>query len=192
MILRTKYGQKSNPNFNLFNKATEQFTRTNNVEAGNLSVMIEVLLTNVLTDDQETPEDIDLESVAKRAEEMCKTGNLVIVSNFTRHNRLAKYLSRCRPKSVGISTNINNLKFVFNSKNFGGNYTSQLLAYVSDMFTQNVKLFAYPFLDKKTNTVITTRNMPVTLDAKPLFEFLLLNGYITDINDYSDEDVKTA
>ncbi|TKC10365.1 nicotinamide mononucleotide adenylyltransferase [Pedobacter polaris] len=192
MILRTKFGQKSNPNFNLFNKATEQFTRTNNVEPGNLSVMIEVLLTNVLTDQQETPDDIDLESVAKRAEDMCKTGNLVIVSNFTRNHRLAKYLDRCRPKSVGISTNINNLKFVFNSTNFGEDYSSQLLAYVSDMFTKNVKLFAYPFMDKKTNTVISTSNMPVTPDAKPLFDFLLINGYITDIKDYSEDDVKTA
>lgn len=192
MILRTKYGQKSNPNFNLFNKATEQFVRTNNVEAGNLSVMIEVLLTDVLTDAQETPDNIDLETVANRAADMCKTGNLVIVSNFTRHNRLAKYLGRCRPKSVGISTNINNLKFVFNSTNFGENYSSQLLAYVSDMFTQNVKLFAYPFLVKKDNKVITTANMPVTLDAKPLFEFLLINGYITDIKDYSEDDVKTV
>lgn len=192
MILRTKYGQKSNPNFNLFNKATEQFVRTNKVEPGNLSVMIEVLLTNVLTDEQETPDDVDLEAVAKRAEEMCKTGNMVIVSNFTRHNRLAKYLGRCRPKSVGISTNINNLRFVFNSSNFGDNYSSQLLAYVSDMFTENVKLFAYPFLGKKNNTVITTENMPVSPDAKPLFEFLLLNGYITDIKDYSEEDVKTV
>jgi hypothetical protein len=192
MILRTKYGQKSNPNFNLFNKATEQFVRTNDVEAGNLSVMIEVLLTDVLTDAQETPDNIDLETVANRAADMCKTGNLVIVSNFTRHNRLAKYLSRCRPKSVGISTNINNLKFVFNSNNFGENYSSQLLAYVSDMFTQNVKLFAYPFLVKKDNKVITTANMPVTPDAKPLFEFLLINGYITDIKDYSEDDVKTV
>ncbi|MFI5453282.1 nicotinamide mononucleotide adenylyltransferase [Pedobacter sp. UC225_61] len=192
MILRTKYGQKSLPNFNLFNKATDQFKRTNAVEDGNLAVMIEVLLTNVLTNEQETPDDIDLEFVAKRAEDMCKTGNLVIVSNFTRHNRLAKYLGRCKPKSVGISTNINNLKFVFNSKNFGDNYSSQLLAYVSDMFTQNVKLFAYPFMDKKTNTVISTENMPVTPDAKPLFDFLLINGYITDIKDYSEEDVKTA
>ncbi len=192
MILRTKYGQKSNPNFNLFNKATEQFVRTNHVEPGNLSVMIEVLLTNVLTDEQETPDDIDLETVAKRAEDMCKTGNLVIVSNFTRHNRLAKYLDRCKPKSVGISTNINNLKFVFNSTNFGENYSSQLLAYVSDMFTKNVKLFAYPFLDKQSNTVISTQNMPVTPEAKPLFDFLLVNGYITDIKDYSEEDVKTA
>jgi hypothetical protein len=93
---------------------------------------------------------------------------------------------------VGISTNINNLKFVFNSTNFGENYSSQLLAYVSDMFTKNLKLFAYPFIDKKSNTVITTQNMPVTDDARPLFDFLLKNGYITDILDYSDEDVKTA
>ncbi len=192
MILRTKYGQKSNPNFNLFNKAVEQFVRTNEVAPGNLKVLIEVLLTNVLTDEQETPEDVDLEAVARRTEDMCKTGNLVIVSNFTRHNRLAKYLDRCRPESVGISTNINNLKFVFNSTNFGDHYASQLLAYVSDTFSKNVKLFAYPFMDKKTNTVITTANMPVTSDAKPLFEYLLINGYITDIKDYSEEDVKTA
>jgi len=192
MILRTKYGQKSNPNFSMLNKAVEQFVRTNNVQQDNLSVLIEVLLSNVLTADEEIPEDIDLEAVAKRAEEMCNTGNLVIVSNFARHNRLAKYLDRCKPKSVGISTNINNLKFVFNSSNFGENYSSQLLSYVSDMFSKDVKLFAYPYLDKATNQVITSANMPVTPDAKPLFDFLIINGYITDIKDYSEEDVKTV
>jgi hypothetical protein len=192
MILRTKYAQKSLPNFSMFNKAVDQFRRTGQVKKENMSVLIEVLLSNVLTADDEVPEDIDLEAVALRAEEMCKTGNLVIVSNFARHNKLAKYLDRCKPKSVGISTNINNLKFVFNSSNFGDNYSSQLLSYVSDMFTKNVKLFAYPFLDKKSNKVITTANMPVTPDAKPLFDFLILNGYITDIKEYSETDVKTV
>jgi len=67
-----------------------------------------------------------------------------------------------------------------------------LLTYVSDMFSKNVKLFAYPFLDKKSNQVITTANMPVTPDAKPLFDFLIINGYIADIRDYSDADVKTV
>ena len=192
MILRTKYGQKSNPNFHLFNKATDQFKLVNKVDDNNLIVMIEVLITNVLTAAQETPDDIDLEVVAKRAEEMCKTGNFVIVSNFTRKNKLAKYLDRCRPKSVGMSTNINNLKFVFNSANFGENYTGHLLNYVNDMFSRNVRLFAYPFLDKKTNTVITTQNMPVSPEAKPLFDFLILNGYITDIKDYAEGEVKTV
>ncbi|SOD13038.1 nicotinamide mononucleotide adenylyltransferase [Pedobacter xixiisoli] len=192
MILRTKYGQKSNPNFSLFNKAADQFKLVNKVDDSNLIVMIEVLITNVLTAAQETPDDIDLEVVAKRAEEMCKTGNFVIVSNFTRKNRLAKYLDRCRPKSVGMSTNINNLKFVFNSANFGENYTGHLLSYVNDMFSRNVRLFAYPFLDKKSNTVITTKNMPVSTEAKPLFDFLILNGYITDIDHYSEGEVKTV
>jgi hypothetical protein len=191
MILRTKYAQKSNPNFSMLNKAVDQFVLTENVKEENLSVLIEVLMSNVLSTGDESQE-IDLRAVAKRAEEMCKTGNKVIVSNFARHNKLAKYLDRCRPKSVGISTNINNLKFVFNSTNFGENYSSQLLSYVSDMFSKNVKLFAYPFLDKKTNEVITTANMPVTPDAKPLFDFLIINGYITDIQDYSDDDVKTV
>lgn len=192
MILRTKYAQKSNPNFSMLNKAVDQFVRTENVKEDNLSVLIEVLMSNVLTADEEMPENIDLRAVAKRAEEMCNTGNLVIVSNFARHNKLAKYLDRCRPKSVGISTNINNLKFVFNSTNFGENYSSQLLSYVSDMFSKNVKLFAYPFLDKKTNAVITSANMPVTPDARPLFDFLIVNGYITDIEEYSESDVKTV
>ena len=191
MILRTKYAQKSNPNFSMLNKAVDQFVRTENVKKENLSVLIEVLLSNVLTADEEIPEDIDLEAAAKRAEEMCNTGNLVIVSNFARHNKLAKYLDRCKPKSVGMSTNINNLKFVFNSSNFGENYYSQLLSYVSDMFSKNVKLFAYPYLDKKSNEVITTANMPVTADAKPLFDFLIINGYIADIKDYAENDVKT-
>ncbi len=185
MILRTKYAQKSNPNFSMLNKAVDQFVRTEHVKEDNLSVLIEVLMSNVLSANDDVPENTDLKAVAKRAEEMCNTGNLVIVSNFARHNKLAKYLDRCRPKSVGISTNINNLKFVFNSSNFGDNYSSQLLS-------KNVKLFAYPFLDKKTNEVITTSNMPVTPDARPLFDFLIINGYITDIKEYSESDVKTV
>lgn len=193
MILRTKYGQKSLPNFNLFNQAIAQFKKSNRIADGNLAVMIEILLTNVLTEDQETPDDIDLETFARRTREICETGNIVIVSNFTRQNRLAKYLARCKPKSVGLATNINNLKFVFNSANFSGdNYAGQLLSYVNDMFSTDFRLFAYPFLDKKTNEVITTKNMPISADAKPLFDFLLINGYIVDIDHFDEDDVKTV
>ncbi len=192
MILRTKYAQKSNPNFSLFNKAIEQFKLANTIENDDVVIMIEVLIANVLTAAQENPDDINLELVAKRAEEMCKTGNFVIVSNFARKNRLAKYIDKCSPRSVGMSTNINNLKFVFNSGNFGDNYTGHLLSYVNDMFSSKVRLFAYPFLDKKTNTVITTKNMPVSPEAQPLFDFLILNGYITDIAHYNEEEVKTV
>lgn len=191
MILRTKFGQKSTPNFDLFNKAVEQFKQTQKVNDKNIIVMIEVLMTNFLEDKSELSNE-DLEKFAKRAEELCATGNYVIVSDFARNHKLAQYLSRCSPKSVGISTNIANLKNIFNSENYGDNYTDELLAYISDLFSKNVKLYAYPYLDKKNNQIITTRNMPVSKEAKHLFEFLIQNAYIMDINDYDEKFVKTV
>ena len=191
MILRTKFGQKSTPNFDLFNKAVEQFKRSQNVKEKNLLVLIEVLMTNLLDGAKELSNE-DLERFASRAEELCKTGNHVIVSDFTRNHKLAQYLSRCKPNSVGISTNIANLKNIFNSKNYGTNYTDELLSYISDLFSRNVKLYAYPYLDKKNNEIITSRNIPVSEEARPLFEFLVKNNYITDIEEYDTKDVKTV
>jgi len=109
MILRTKFGQKSTPNFDLFNKAVDQFKKTQQVNDRNVIVMIEVLMTNFLEDKSELSNE-DLEKFTKRAEELYATGNYVVVSDFARNHKLAQYLSRCNPKSVGISTNIVNLK----------------------------------------------------------------------------------
>ncbi|HEY0056554.1 MAG TPA: nicotinamide mononucleotide adenylyltransferase [Pedobacter sp.] len=191
MILRTKYKQKSTPNFDLFNRAVDQFKRSQKIKDNNVVVMIEVLMSNMLGEQNELSNE-DLELFAKKAEELTATGNNVIVSNFTRNHKLALYLSRCRPSSVGISTNIANLKRIFDSSSFPENYTDQLLAYVSDLFSRNVKLYAYPYLDKNTNEIITTRNMPVSEEAKPLFEFLIKNSYIRDIEDFDEKDVKTV
>lgn len=190
MILRTKYRQKSNPNFDLFNLAVDEFKRNSRSQDSNLVVMIEVLMSNALEDQLDMSNE-DLKYFAARAEELCATGNHIIVSNFSRNNFLAEYLSRFKPRSVGISSNISNLRNIFNAKLYGDNYTDELLAYVSGMFSKNVKLYAYPYLDRKNGEVITTENMPVSLEAKPLFEFLIRNQYIIDIENYDRSFVKT-
>ncbi|MFS6679536.1 hypothetical protein, partial [Staphylococcus aureus] len=92
------YRQKSSPNFDLFNRAVEQFKRSQNIGDENLLVLIEVLMSNMLDDRQEI-NNTDLEEFARRAEELCATGNNVIVSNFTRNHKLAQYLSRCKPRN---------------------------------------------------------------------------------------------
>ncbi len=191
MILRTRYKQKSTPNFDLFNRAVEQFKRSQGLNDDNLVVLIEVLMTNLFGEEKE-PENSDLEALAKRAEELCATGNYVIVSDFSRNHKLAQYLARCKPRSVGISTNIANLKRVFDASSFGERYTDELLAYVSDLFSKNVKLYAYPYLNKADNQIVTTRNMTVSEEARPLFDFLVKNKYITDIEEYDTRDVKTV
>ena len=66
------------------------------------------------------------------------------------------------------------------------------MAYISGMFSKNVKLYAYPYLDKKANKIVTTKNMPVSSEAKPLFDFLMKNRYIVDIENYDEKHVKTV
>lgn len=192
ILLRTKYRQKSLPNFDLFNLAVEQFKKNTGAKDSDTIVLIEVLMGNVLEDTHEITDE-DLQEFASRADELCATGNTIIVSNFRRNNHLAEFISNFKPKNIGIATNVYNLKNIFNSDNYNKElYTNELLSYISGMFNKNVKLYAYPYLLKKENKIITTQNMPVSEEAKPLFEFLIKNGYIIDIENYDEKFVKTV
>ena len=192
ILLRTKYRQKSLPNFDLFNLAVDQFKKNTGATSENTVVLIEVLMGNVLEEDHIIT-DKDLEEFAHRAEELCSTGNNIIVSNFRRNNHLAEFINNFKPKNIGIATNVSNLRNIFNSDNYNKeHYTNELLSYISGMFNKNIKLYAYPYLLKKENKIITTKNMAVSEEAKPLFDFLIKNGYIRDIENYDIKYVKTV
>ncbi|MGJ1285915.1 nicotinamide mononucleotide adenylyltransferase [Sphingobacterium spiritivorum] len=190
IILRTKYRQKSLPNFDLFNLAVEQFKRNTNANPENVVVMIEVLMGNVLDEDSNISNE-DLKYFAERAEYLCSTGNNILVSNFRRNNHLAEYVTQFKPGNIGIASNISNLKNIFNSDQYNkDHYTNELLGYISGMFSKNVKLYVYPYMDKNEN-IITTQNLKVSPEAKPLFDFLIQNRYIIDIENYDPKFVKT-
>lgn len=192
MILRTKYRQKSNPNFDLFNLAVEGFKRNIGLKDENPVVMIEVQMNNAFSEDSNISSE-DLDYFAARAEYLCSTGNHIIVTNFKRNNHLAEYLAEFKPLNVGISTNISNLKNIFNSDQYNkDDYANELLSYVSGMFSKNVKLYAYPYLDRVRQSIITTQNMPVSSEVRPLFDFLVQNNYIVDIENYDERYVKTV
>lgn len=192
IVLRTKYKQKSLPNFDLFNQAVEQFKKNTQADPNNIVVLIEVLMGNVLDEDLDVTIE-DLQYFAHRAEELCSTGNNIMVSNFRRNNHLAEFVKTFKPRNVGIATNVSNLRNIFNSDNYNKeNYTNELLSYISGMFSKNVKLYAYPYLNKKENKIVTTKNMKVSAEAKPLYDFLIQNHYIIDIEDYDEKFVKTV
>lgn len=192
IILRTKYRQKSNPNFDLFNLAVEEFRKNTAAMPQDTVVLIEVLMGNVL-DETSSITDEDLVYFAQRAEYLCATGNNILVSNFRRNNHLAEFVQTFKPRNVGIATNVSNLRNIFNSDNYNKeHYTDELLSYISGMFSKNVKLYAYPYLDRKSNQIITTKNVPVSQEAQPLFDFLTANRYIIDVDNYDERFVKTV
>jgi len=181
MILRTRFKQKSIPDFGLFEQAVAQYKKRKDLNDNNLVTLVELTLNNLMEKPQERGEDL-LHSVASRTREVIASGYPVIVTNFNRHNKLAKYLSQAKPLSVGITTSIANLRYIFQSENYGDNYTDELLAYISDLFSKKVKLLVYPYRNAKSKEVITTQTLSVSSEAKPLYDFLIQNGYITDVD----------
>jgi hypothetical protein len=185
MILRTRFNQRVLPDFDLFNQAVAQYKATLAITETELVTLAELTLNNMMEKADKSDEDL-LKRVAKRAREISEKGHYVIVSNFNRHNKLAKYLGLAKPKSVGITTNISNLQHIFQSEYYGENYTNELLVYISDLFSRNVKLLTYPYRDIKNKTIVTTKNVEVSPEAKPLFDFLIQNKYIIDIEEIAE------
>ncbi len=191
MILRTRFDQKTKPDFELFDNAVTQYKTYMGKEDTKLLTMAELTLNNMM--ETASLEDKELLArVSKRAAEILDMGHAVIISNFNRHNKLAKYLAKCKPQTVGITTNIANLKHIFLSESYNTNYTNELLAYVSDLFSRNVKLLVFPYRDIKNKKIVTTKNLEVSAEAKPLFDFLLLNKYIIDIEEIEKEKATQA
>lgn len=182
IILRTRFNQKSLPNFAHFKMAINHYKTHMHIYDHELVAMAELTLNNLMHNAETNDQDL-LERVAKKAAQIINEGYAVIISNFNRNNKLAKYLSLCKPQSVGITTSISNLKHIFDSQNYGSNYTNELLAYISDLFNKNVKLLTYPSRDIATMEIVTTKNIKISPEAKPLFDFLIQNKYIIDIDD---------
>ncbi len=182
IILRTRFNQKSLPNFTHFKSAISHYKTHMHIYDHELIAMAELTLNDLMQNADSNDQDF-LERIAKQAAQIIDEGYAVIISNFTRNNKLAKYLSLCKPQSVGITTSIANLKHIFENENYGPNYTNQLLAYISDLFSKNVKLLTYPYTDIENGETVTTKNMQVSAEAKPLFDFLIQNKYIIDIDD---------
>lgn len=190
VILRTKYRQKSLPHFDMLNQAVEQFYQDTGATPENTVVIIEILMGNLLDENPDVSNE-DLQYFAERAELLCATGNNILVSNFRRNNHLAEFLNQFNSPNIGIVTNVSNLKAIFNSDKYNKEaYTHELLAYISGMFSKNIKLYAYPYLRRKENKTITIHNMGISVEAKPLFDFLIQNKYIVGIENYEPKHVK--
>lgn len=190
VILRTKYRQKSLPHFDMLNQAVDQFYKDTGATPENTVVIIEVLMGNLLDENPDVTHE-DLKYFAERAELLCATGNNILVSNFRRNNHLAEYLSQFKSPNIAIVTNVSNLKAIFNSDRYNKDeYTHELLAYISGVFSKNIKLYAYPYLNRKKGEVINIHNMQVSEEARPLFDFLINNKYIVGIENYDPKHVK--
>ena len=82
---------------------------------------------------------------------------------------------------IGIAVGMPTLRDLFDEKYYA-NLDGGILEAFGRLFKNAVKLYVYPTLEN--GEVITLQNVAVAPNLKPLFDYLVQNGWIEDLRGY--------
>lgn len=113
-------------------------------------------------------------------------GKTVIISDYFEYYRLAAYLARYTKNKIGITMGAGSLCELFNEKYYA-QLDGGILESFGRLFKNDLKLYIYPLLDRKTGTVTTVENLQVAPELRKLYEHLVEKGCIEQLDNYNPE-----
>jgi hypothetical protein len=128
---------------------------------------------------------VDEKDFIDRADLLCSLGQTVLISNYQEYYKLVEYFSRYTRSRMGLILGVSNLIEIFNEKYYR-HLNGGMLEAFGILFTRDLKIYTYPSLMEgaKDGELMTTANMPVHPRLRPLYDFLLFNKRIVDIEQF--------
>ena len=116
----------------------------------------------------------------RQADILCSLGQTVLISNYQEYYKLVEYFSRYTKARMGLIMGVNNLIEVFNEKYYR-NLNGGMLEAFGILFTRDLKIYVYPSKPSKDAPVMTLDSMPVHPRLRPLYDYLMSNKRMVDI-----------
>jgi hypothetical protein len=182
LTIRGSFRPVTKVNIDMIINGYNAFVKENRVEADNLQVLFEITLSNLRADG-----DIDEQDFIDRADILCSLGQTVMISNYQEYYKLVQYFSTFTKKRMGMIMGVNNMIELFNEKYYR-DLNGGILEAFGILFTRDLKVYLYPSKLEETDELQNSKNMPVHPRLLPLYEYLLHNGRIVDLEGY-DPDV---
>jgi hypothetical protein len=181
LIVRSRFRPVTIINWEMFHSGAKQFAENLDIPDDNVFVLPEITL-----EDLQSEGAIDTNDYLERITLLNEMGHVVVISNCNQHQKLINYLLDYKIKDIGFVMSIWHLKDIIHEK-YDNHKESRLLASFGAMFSRQVKIYAYPAIDEKSGQLITTKNMEIPSALYFLYQFLLTNGYIMDIESFSPQ-----
>ncbi|NNE54403.1 MAG: TonB-dependent receptor [Flavobacteriales bacterium] len=182
LAIRGSFRPVTKVNIDMIMKGFELFSTEHRVDPDNIQVLFEITLSNLKAEG-----DIDEQDFLDRADILCSLGQTVLISNYMKYYKLVEYFSRYTKKRMGIIMGVNNLLDVFNEKYYR-DLNGGILEAFGILFSRDLKIYLYPWIDQENgNEVLTTENAPVHPRLKPLFDYLIFNRRMVDIQNFDEE-----
>ena len=82
---------------------------------------------------------------------------------------------------MGLNYRVNNLLEIFDDKYYR-NLNGGILEAFGILFTRDLKIYLYPYQADANDTLLNSKNIPIHRRLRPLYDYLLTNGRIKDLN----------
>jgi hypothetical protein len=178
LVERGSFRPITNSTADMLRAAQAMFVQEPKVQGEEILTIMEMTLKNLTEGDT-----IDHQDFLNRVDILGAMGKTVLISNYLEYHRLAAYLFRFTKKMIGIVLGVPTLRELFDEKYYA-DLEGGILESFGRLFKNDLKLFAYPLLEKNTNSLITAGNLRVAPHLRHLYAYLIENRFVESIRDY--------
>jgi hypothetical protein len=179
MVVRGHYRPPTLVTLDAFKSSFKQFKNETDNDPERSYLISEMTLEYLKTNGE-----IEYKDFLDRAELLCALGQTVAVTNCSNHQKLINYLSEYKIKRLGLVIGVRELLEIINEKYYQ-NMDGRLLVAFGELFTRNIKIYAYPALQAGSHELMNAKNLPVPEGIKFLYKYLLDSNHIVKVEDYN-------
>jgi hypothetical protein len=181
LAIRGRFRPVTKVNMDMIQKGYKAFIKDPRVSRDKVVVLFEITLNNLLAEGEINERDF-----LDRAEVLCSLGQTVLISNYQEYYKLVHYFSQFSKLRMGLILGVTNLQEIFNEKYYRG-LAGGILEATGIIFSKDIKMFVYPSQPKKSAPLLNTQTMKVHPRLRALYDYLMFNGKIKDIEDFDQE-----
>jgi len=203
LVERGSFRPVTQVNCDMLESARERFAETSEIDPGNIVVLFEVTMNNLLKGGE-----LDKSDFLARVDTLISLGHHVLISNYSEYYRLSAYFRRYTDKPIVLVLGPNNLLEIFNRRYYN-HLEGGILEGCGRLFKEDVRLFIYPMTGKRFNDYLHNRGLPtaetahiedfpddglvdaeslrVPHDLRLLYRYLRENGDILPVRDFNEE-----
>lgn len=185
LVERGSFRPLTNVNVDILESALDRLRSEDDVEESDIVALAEINMKNLQTDSE-----INLQDFLARVDVMAACGMTVLISDYFEYYRLAAYLRRYTNKRIGITMGAGSLRELFDEKYYtelqGG-----ILESFGRLFKNDLKLYIYPLLNRKSGELMTVSNLSVSPDLENLYDYLVNRGCIVQLENHDAQHLQT-
>ncbi len=178
MVVRGHFRPPTLVTQDVFDVVYRQFLAEQVLEPDQTELLAELTLDYLTVDGT-----IDHDDYLARVKLLSACGRKVIVSNCITHVALIRYLQDFKIRHLGVVIGIRELALLLSSK-YEEHSSGMLLTAFGELFTRNLKVYAYPALNNNMRQVMTLENMPVPGGIAFLIRFLVESHQLVQVEGY--------